>query len=233
MSALLQCVGITRENYMAYDVKETASFPVNELGEVVVQYGKGTTSVVGVIPSCYIPVDPDTNKMVIKLPQSPTTSGFIDYNDTATIATPLNIVANTWTTIPNNGLGVNTNKLYKPSGITEFLDVNTGRVLLSELSLGDVVFLRPDFIVNPNTANSQLEFRFFIGQTGQEYSLAKRFPKLDSGNIEYPMTLDTYEIYIGDNNTRIGGLLMQVRLSVAGTLKNNGVVITAFRRVIS
>lgn len=218
---------------MPYDVKEAPCFPVNELGGIVVQYGNGTTSVVGTIPNSFIPIDPDTNKMVIKLPQSPTTSGFIDYNDTATIASPLALVANTWTTIPNNGLGVNTNKLYKPTGVTEFMDVGTGRILLSDLALGDVVFIRPDFIINPQTANSQLEFRFFIGQSGTEYSLAKRFPKLDSGNTEYPMTLDTYEIYIGDNNTRLGGLLMQVRLSVTGTLKNNGAVITAFRRVIS
>jgi len=40
--------------------------------------------------------------------------GFIDYNDTSTSATPITLVADTWTTIPNDGLGAFSNDSYKP-----------------------------------------------------------------------------------------------------------------------
>ena len=35
--------------------------------------------------------------------------GFIDYNDTSTGTTPVALVADTWTTIPNDGLGAFSN----------------------------------------------------------------------------------------------------------------------------
>ena len=38
------------------------------------------------------------------------TAGFIDYNDSSTSSTPVILLANTWTEIPNDGLGAFTNK---------------------------------------------------------------------------------------------------------------------------
>ena len=64
------------------------------------------------------------------------TNGFIDYNDTTG---SVSITANTWTTIPNNGLGAFTNKTYKPEGVTEFMDVSNGSIDTSELNLGDAI----------------------------------------------------------------------------------------------
>ena len=40
--------------------------------------------------------------------------GFIDYNDTSTSSTPVTLIADTWTTIPNDGLGAFTNKQFRP-----------------------------------------------------------------------------------------------------------------------
>jgi lysophospholipase L1-like esterase len=50
---------------MPYDVKESPSWPVNELGEIVMQTGKGSSSIVGFIPSNQVPIDPDTRKVVM------------------------------------------------------------------------------------------------------------------------------------------------------------------------
>jgi hypothetical protein len=50
---------------MAYDVKEAPSWPVNELGEIVMQSGVGSGSVVGFIPSNQVPIDPDTKKVTV------------------------------------------------------------------------------------------------------------------------------------------------------------------------
>ena len=40
----------------------------------------------------------------------PILSGFMDYNDTSTSTAPITLLADTWTTIPNDGLGAFTNK---------------------------------------------------------------------------------------------------------------------------
>jgi hypothetical protein len=50
---------------MPYDVKEAPSWPVNELGEIVMQTGRGSSNTVGFIPSNQVPIDPDTKKVVI------------------------------------------------------------------------------------------------------------------------------------------------------------------------
>ena len=85
------------------------------------------------------------------------TNGFIDYNDTTGA---VSLTANTWTTIPNNGLGSFSNNTYKPEGVTELMDVSTGAIDTSELHLGDAILIRNDFKINPNTNNALLEFRY-------------------------------------------------------------------------
>jgi lysophospholipase L1-like esterase len=50
---------------MPYDVKEAPSWPVNELGEIVMQTGRGSSNTVGFIPSNQVPIDPDTRKVVM------------------------------------------------------------------------------------------------------------------------------------------------------------------------
>jgi len=76
-----------------------------------------------------------------------TRQGFIDYNDASTSSTPVIISADVWTTIPNDGLGSFTNKNYKPQGVAELMDTSTGKIDPRELSLGDVIIIRNDFIL--------------------------------------------------------------------------------------
>jgi lysophospholipase L1-like esterase len=55
---------------MGYDVKESPCWPVNELGEIVVQPGVGSGRTVGYIPSSQVATDPDNNKVVFTGMQS-------------------------------------------------------------------------------------------------------------------------------------------------------------------
>ncbi|NRA82198.1 MAG: hypothetical protein HRU18_28735 [Pseudoalteromonas sp.] len=154
--------------------------------------------------------------------------GFIDYNDTTG---RINITANTWTAIPNNGQGAFSNDTYRPQGVTEFMDVSTGAIDVSELALGDSILIRNDFKVNPNTNNALLEFRYTLGGGGNEYVLETIKGRLDNGSgQDYRFNLGTDLIYMGDTNTKDNPILLQVRLSTNGTLLNAGSVIQLIKR---
>ena len=160
-----------------------------------------------------------------------TLGGFIDYNDTSTSITPVTLVADTWTTIPNDGLGAFTNKTYKPDGnVTELMDTSTGAINPTGLNIGDVILIRNDLKVNPNTNNASLEFRYQLGTGGSAYTLGKRLGRLDEGSgVDYRFSLSPDLIYMGDTNTRDNPISLQVKLTSGGTLTNAGTVITVGR----
>ena len=152
-------------------------------------------------------------------------TGFIDYNDTSTSTTPLVLLADTWTTIPNDGLGSFSNDTYAPEGVSVLMN-GSGALVFTELSLGATVLIRNDYVVIPNTNNSLLEFRYQLGAGGGLYTLEKIVGRLDSGSGKaYRHALAPDLIYLGDTNTFDNIGLLQVRLSAAGTLVNAGSVI--------
>jgi hypothetical protein len=158
-------------------------------------------------------------------------NGFIDYNDTSTTASPLVLLADTWTTIPNDGLGSFTNKTYSPEGVDELMDTSTGAIDPTDLPLGSSVLVRNDFSVTPSTNNALLEFRYTLGAGGSAYTLEKLIGRLDSGSGKpYRQSLVPDLIYMGDTNTRDNPIGLQVRLSTAGTLINAGSVIQTVKQ---
>ncbi len=152
--------------------------------------------------------------------------GFIDYNDTSTTTSALVLTGGAWTTIPNDGLGAFSNDTYKPNGITELMDVSTGAIDPTELTLGNTLLIRNDYVVTPGTNNTLLEFRYTLGTGGGSYTLEKIIGRLDSGSGNpYRFSLVPDLIYMGDLNTRDNPIAIQVRLSANGTLVNAGSVI--------
>ncbi len=153
--------------------------------------------------------------------------GFMDYNDTSTSSTPISLVSDTWTTIPNDGLGAFTNKTYKPDGdVVELIDTSTGAIDPTGLKLGDTILIRNDFTVTPSTNNSSLQFRYQLGTGAGSYTLEKRLGRLDEGSgSPYRFSLSPDLIYMGDTNTRDNLIYLQVKLSTGGTLVNAGSVI--------
>ena len=150
--------------------------------------------------------------------------GFIDYNDSSGSFT---ISANTWTDLPNDGLGSFTNKTYAPDGVTELMDSSTGYIDPTQTTLGDVLLVRNDFTVNPNTNNALLEFRYSLGGGANAYTLPTIIGRLDSGSgQDYRFTLRADKIYMGDDNTRLNPVKLQIRLSSDATVTNSGSVIT-------
>ena len=158
-------------------------------------------------------------------------NGFIDYNDTSTTTTPLVITADTWTTIPNDGLGAFTNKNTPPTGVTELMDTSTGAIDPTDLNLGDQLVIRNDYSITPQTNNSLLEFRYYLGNGGNEYTLPTIVGRLDSGSGQaYRFSLKPDYIYLGDTNTKNNPIALQVKLSTGATLVNAGSVIGVIKR---
>lgn len=149
--------------------------------------------------------------------------GFIDYNDTTGDIT---LIADTWTTILNDGQGAFSNDTYKPIGVTELIDVSTGAIDASELSLGDTILVRNDFTITPSTNNAKLEFRYSLGTGGGAYTLERSLSRLDDGSgIPYRFSLRPDLIYMGDSNTLDNPIVLQVKLSTDGVLNNSGTVV--------
>jgi hypothetical protein len=157
-------------------------------------------------------------------------TGWLDYNDTSTTSTPIALVADTFTDVPNDGLGSFTNKAYPPLGVGELIDTSTGYLDFSSLRLGDVIVIRNDFTVTPQTNNSELRLRYVLGGGAGEYALTKSLGRLDRGaGVGYNFSLGVDLIYMGDTNTKGNPGKLQIELSTTGTAINNGSVISVSR----
>tara|TARA_R100001594_G_scaffold53735_1_gene87266 strand:- start:6955 stop:7494 length:540 start_codon:yes stop_codon:yes gene_type:complete len=158
-------------------------------------------------------------------------NGIADYNDTTTAITPIILVANTWTTVTNDGAGAFTNLSDLPLGVTNLMDTSTGAFDFSELDLGDNCFIRNDFTVTPNTNNALLELRYVLGTGGGIYTLETIIGRLDSGSGQgYRFSLTPQMIYMGDTNTKDNPIQLQLKLSTNGTVVNAGSSIGVVKR---
>ena len=150
--------------------------------------------------------------------------GWVDYNDTTGA---VSLTANVWTDVPNNTLGSFTNESYKPNDISgQLIDDSTGYLDFTELDLGAEIIVRNDLGVVPTTDKALFQIRYLLGSGASEYPLLAWSERLDSGSgINYGRVALSM-IYMGDLNTRDNPGKLQVKLTTAGTLTNNGSYIT-------
>ncbi len=157
--------------------------------------------------------------------------GFADYNDTSTSTTPVTLLDDTWTSIPNNGEGLFTN-IKLPTGVTRMLDPTTGAILLDELPIGSSVIIRMDYTITNTTNNASLDFRYTLGGGSGAYTLETTVNRLDKGSgLPYRQALVAHYIYVGDNNTKDNPCQPQVKLTGGGTLVNSGMVLEVRKAV--
>ena len=146
-------------------------------------------------------------------------TGILDYNDSTGAVT---LTADTWTDIPNDGQGAFSNFNYKPNGVTDVMDVSTGYLDFSELTLGSELSIRNDFTVTPATNNALLQVRYLLGQGAGEYPLLFWSERLDNGSGIPYQRVPLFKIYMGDTNTQGGVGKLQIKLSTNGVLNNAG-----------
>lgn len=155
------------------------------------------------------------------------TRGFIDYNDTSGA---INLTADVWAAVPNNGLGSFSNSTYAPQGITSLMNTSTGQFDPTQLKLGDAIFIRNDFTITPAVNNTGLDVRYTLGSGLGAYELPGTSGRLDRGaGVEYRFSKIVDYIYMGDENTRGNFITLQVKCTGAATLVNAGSVIEVAR----
>jgi len=155
--------------------------------------------------------------------------GYADYNDTSSAASPVALVAETWTNLPNDGLGsFSQNQL--PNGGSTILDAS-GAIDCSALPLHSDILIRMDYTVTPNVNNAALSFRYQLGSGASIYFLERSVGRLDEGaGKPYRQSLLTDYIYLGDINTRDNLIYPQVKLSSGGSVVNSGMAIKVYNK---
>tara|TARA_R110002020_G_scaffold460380_1_gene678861 strand:- start:35 stop:574 length:540 start_codon:yes stop_codon:yes gene_type:complete len=156
--------------------------------------------------------------------------GIADYNDTSTTSSPVALVADTWTTLPNDGLGTFSQESL-PSGVSTLLVPASGAIDISQLSEKSTIKIRFDFGVTPSSNNSALGFRLLLGDGVSAYSLPTSFGRLDEGaGVIYDRGLFVGGVYAGDLNTIDNPIFLQAKCSANATLINRGMYIEVYKR---
>jgi len=125
--------------------------------------------------------------------------GFVDYNDLASLSTPLDIPGTgVLVTVPNDTLGPFTNELFLPSGITSIFSSN--QFNWSQLQLGDTVDIRLDLKLTTISPNTEVACSLFLAIGGNEYEI----PFITDSNFKSVgdhSLIRFNSVYIGDGNT--------------------------------
>jgi hypothetical protein len=146
---------------------------------------------------------------------------WFDANDTATAATPITHSAGaTGTYLTNNALGANTTE-YNPDAKDALWNPSTNLFDFTSLKIGDTVKFRVDINLSNSAAQ---EVDLFISLA--EGSAAPYEKNMNHAYYKTASTLanDTvsFEIYIGDQNTRTGGARFRFASVDAATIVVNG-----------
>jgi hypothetical protein len=156
--------------------------------------------------------------------------GFIDYNDSFTPGTPLVVtVAGSPVVLTNDGLGANTNKLFKPTGVSELWTPGTSQFDWSDLKLGDMVDIRLDIAVITASVNTEIKVDLHLGTGGSAYTI----PFVTEVNFKNTGThnLNRFNgIYMGDANTLDNGGQFKISTDKDCTVIVNGWYIKALIR---
>lgn len=146
---------------------------------------------------------------------------FFDYNDLATQTTPINVPANTDTFLTNDELWAFTIKTYAPAWVTDVWNKTTNAFDFSQLSLGNMIDIRVDFVITTTSANQivDLDLNLAIGGSNP-YTIHFGTRQFKTAGT-YQFTLNNW-IYMWSNDTKNNPAKLKVRSDGTATVKVNG-----------
>lgn len=156
--------------------------------------------------------------------------GWADYEDVATIGTPINVTA-TPTVLTNDGTGVNTNTKYLPvgdNGVTQLWDTSSNGFDFSDLDVGDMVDIRMDITMIIASNNTAVDVDLYMGSGGSIV-----VPFISQQNFKSTGSFEVIRymgVYIGSADVRDSLAQLKVSADNNCTCTVNGWYIKAIRR---
>lgn len=148
--------------------------------------------------------------------------GFANYEDVATLTTPIVLTANVWTNITNDKQGEHTTEVYKPTYVTGSLwNSATSKIDLSEVAVGKVVLIKVDFKIVETSNNTILQGQLIGG--GHSMQLLTTEMKFASGTHHYSIT---NMVYVEDAAMQTAGLNIQLKTSSNSEVEMHNIMIT-------
>lgn len=155
--------------------------------------------------------------------------GFFDYNDSATVGTPITHNGSEgFKKLTNDGLGAFTSTDYKPLGMTTLWNAVTNQLDFSELSLGDMVDIRIDVDVTTTSPNQDTSVQLQLGIGGSPYTL--ELDEISPKTARTKKMLSYTGIYMGDANTLNNPGEFQLDTDSNATIVVNGWYLKVTRR---
>tara|TARA_R110001632_G_scaffold50571_4_gene126393 strand:+ start:741 stop:1337 length:597 start_codon:yes stop_codon:yes gene_type:complete len=142
-----------------------------------------------------------------------TIGGWVDYEDSATSATPINLTQNVWTDLTNDKAGSGTITTYKPSFITGDLWNSASNSLdFTEVGSGKIMIVRNDFDITAGAANTRIDARLYFPDTAK--SIEFMHDNIDSNNdlVRYSRTTQLFT----HTDVLTSGCKIQVRANKSG-----------------
>lgn len=152
--------------------------------------------------------------------------GFFDYNDAATILTPISTIVDTAVDIPNDTLGEYTTRAFAPLGVT---DVWNGSVFdFSELTVGSELLIRLDMTVTTLLQNTEI---FVDLVFGDDFSIpfvtAQNFKNAGAHRL-----VATHPVYIGSTDTLNSLAIFKITTDRLATFTVAGFYVSVKRRLL-
>ncbi len=142
------------------------------------------------------------------------------------------IPANTWTTIDLDGLGPNTSLLYAPEGVGDILIPGQGGFDLSNLSLGDEIYIRHVINVTPSLSGTDYMFSHLIGSEPQGFRLPTLSESLGgAGRSTGWFVIDTH-FFLQTDQQRITGMFPQIYGTGTLTINHFSTYLSISRREV-
>ena len=148
--------------------------------------------------------------------------GFANYEDVATLTTPIVLTANTWTNITNDKQGEHTTEVYKPDYVTGSLwNSATSKIDLTEVPIGKVVLLKVDFQIVQTANNTILECQI----VGGGHSMQVLTTEMKSSGDDHHYSV-TNMVYVEDAAMQTAGMNVQLRTSNNSQVEIHNIMIT-------
>ena len=152
-------------------------------------------------------------------------TGFMVYEDSGS-AQPL--ASSTWETLSNDGAGSDTLKAYGPQNVGNLLNVSTGAIDFSELSVGDTLLISVDGTFTPSANNVSFESQILLGSGGSK-SVAGPIMFLPTSGVAYRVCF-TFLVPITGSDVQSNPGTVQARVSQAGSLTMSSTTLQLINR---